>query len=85
MLGLVVYQILCSYDKSYTNISFKEQLKEHKVDRNNNRITKSTIVQHSFKSNHLITLSNLITYYFITIIYLLTKMVFNVIYLWVFD
>jgi hypothetical protein len=57
MLGPGVYQIPCSCGKSYigqTGRSFKSRLKEHIVDTNHNRITKSAIVQHSFKSKHLI-------------------------------
>jgi hypothetical protein len=57
MLGPGVYQIPCSCGKSYigqTGRSFKAQLKEHIVDTTYNRISKSTIVEHSHNSKHLI-------------------------------
>jgi predicted GIY-YIG superfamily endonuclease len=57
MLGPGVYQIPCSYGKSYigqTGRSFKARLKEHIVDTTHNHISKSVIVEHSHKSKHLI-------------------------------
>jgi hypothetical protein len=57
MLGPSVYQTPCSCGKSYTGKtgrSFKDHLKEHIVDTTHNRIFKSPIVEHSFKSKHLI-------------------------------
>jgi hypothetical protein len=57
MLGPGVYQIPCSCGKSYigqTGRTFKARLKEHIVDTTHNRISKSAIVEHSFKSKHLI-------------------------------
>jgi hypothetical protein len=57
MLGPRIYQIPCSYGKSYigqTSRSFKSHLKEHIADTTHNHISKSVIVEHSFKSKHLI-------------------------------
>jgi hypothetical protein len=56
MLGLEFYQIPHPYDKSYivqTRGSFKACLKEHIVGTTHNSISKSTIVEHYFKSKHL--------------------------------
>jgi hypothetical protein len=57
MLGQGGYQIPSSCGKSYIGqigISFKACLKEHIVDTTHNRISKSTILEHSFNSKHLI-------------------------------
>jgi hypothetical protein len=57
MLGQGVYQIPCSCGKLYigqTGRSFKAHLKELLVDTLQNQISKSTIVEHSFNSKHLI-------------------------------
>jgi hypothetical protein len=57
MLGPGVYQIPCSCGKYYigqTGRSFQACLKEHIVDTTHNRISKSTISEHSFNSKHLI-------------------------------
>jgi len=57
MLGPGVYQIPFSYEKYYigqTGRSFKAYLKEHIVDTTDNWISKSTIIEHSFKSKNTI-------------------------------
>jgi hypothetical protein len=56
MLGLGVYQIPCSRGKYYigqTGRSFKSRIKEYIADTTYNKISKSTIVEHSFKSKNL--------------------------------
>jgi hypothetical protein len=57
MIGPRVYQIPCTSGKSYigqTGRSFKARLKEHITVTTHNHISKSTIVEHSFNSKHLI-------------------------------
>lgn len=57
MLGPLVYQVPCSYGKSYigqTSRSFKACLKEHIVDTTHTRTSKLVIVEHFFNSKHLI-------------------------------
>jgi hypothetical protein len=57
MLGPGVYQIPCSRGKSYIgqiSRSFKACLKEHIANTTHNNISKSVIVEHSFKYKHLI-------------------------------
>ena len=52
-----VYKIPCSCGTSYigkTSRSFEERIKEHIEDTNHNHIAKSTIIEHSSKSKHLI-------------------------------
>jgi hypothetical protein len=57
MLGPWVHQIPYSCGKSYIakiGRSFKAHIKEHIDDTTNNHISKSTVVEHSHKSKHLI-------------------------------
>ena len=50
-----VYQIPCSCGKTYIAQivrSIQTRLKEHIADTNHNRVNKSAIIEHSFKSKH---------------------------------